>query len=88
MAITLIDKCFSSFLCLFPTDSFGAKHLVLLETKAPTPFQQRNTDFDVVLVCAAAIQIVRPWESTVETQRQLQPALLRLSTDDVILTLY
>jgi hypothetical protein len=29
--------------------------------------------------CASAIQIVRPQESTAETQPQLQPALLRLS---------
>jgi hypothetical protein len=29
--------------------------------------------------CASAIQIIRPLESTVETQPQLQPALLRLS---------
>jgi hypothetical protein len=29
--------------------------------------------------CASAIQIVRPRESTPETQPQLQPALLRLS---------
>jgi hypothetical protein len=29
--------------------------------------------------CASAIQIVRPLESIVETQPQLQPALLRLS---------
>ena|SRR5207247_7514882 len=31
------------------------------------------------LRCASAIQIVRPLESTPETQPQLQPALLRLS---------
>ena len=29
--------------------------------------------------CASAIQIVRPLQSTAETQPQLQPALLRLS---------
>jgi hypothetical protein len=29
--------------------------------------------------CASAIQIVRPLESTTDTQPQLQPALLRLS---------
>ena len=29
--------------------------------------------------CASATNIVRPWESTAETQPQLQPALLRLS---------
>src|SRR5713101_1970742 len=29
--------------------------------------------------CAPATEIVRPWESTVETQPQLQPALLSLS---------
>ena len=32
--------------------------------------------------CASAIQIVRPLESTAETQPQLQPALLRLSAID------
>src|SRR5260370_35609896 len=29
--------------------------------------------------CASAIQIVRPWESTAETQSQLHPAFLRFS---------
>src|SRR5438876_9277991 len=32
--------------------------------------------------CASAIQIVRPLQSTVETEPQLQPALLRIISDD------
>jgi hypothetical protein len=47
--------------------------------KGTYPIQQRNTDFDVVPVCASAIQIVRRSKSTADTQPQLHPALLRLS---------
>ena len=38
-----------------------------------------NVVLAVIAVCASAIQIVRLWVSTPDTQRQLHPALLRLS---------
>ena len=36
--------------------------------------------------CASAVKIVRPLESIVETQPKLQPALLRLSADDCVIS--
>jgi hypothetical protein len=48
-------------------------------TKAVNFSSARTTKRFPSLRCASAIQIVRPQESTAETQPQLQPALLRLS---------
>jgi hypothetical protein len=49
-----------------------------IKNEGTHPIQQRNTDFDVVAVSASTIQIVRPSQSTAETQPNLQPALLSL----------
>jgi hypothetical protein len=60
-------------------------------------FIRTHDETVAVGACASATKIVRPPESTVETQPQLQPALLRLSamisqyftpTDSVSFSLY
>src|SRR4030095_12077297 len=86
MAVTLIHKCFSSFLCLLPMDSLCAKHLVLLETKAPTPF---NSGIPISMSCRSVRQQSRSFArlaSIAETQPQLHLALLSLSATFPLLT--
>src|SRR4030095_10170024 len=68
------------FISLSPSHGFAlCQTFGFIRNKGTYPIQQRNTDFDVVPVCASAIQIVRPLELIVEIQPQLQPVLLRLS---------
>jgi hypothetical protein len=58
----------------------GANKSPLSNSKSAVRFSSaRTTNRFPSSRCASAIQIVRPRQSTVETQPQFQPALLRLS---------
>src|SRR6266702_8443479 len=59
-----------------------AESLIQVPIKAVNFSSARTTKCFPLSRCASATKIVRPLESTAETQPQLQPALLRLDNRD------